>query len=147
MINWQHLAVAASALSILTAMVILGIRKGKNRKYRDFTRKLETLLQPKEVVQVICPQRGSRWILTNSRLIFERKEEFQAFPLKNIKSVQGTNAAGNRTTAVKNMVSMTVKMETDRVLRNTCPEFSQLASALQEKIKKQNQKKKQNPGL
>lgn len=128
--------------AILIAKIRNAVRKNKERKQRDFSRKLTTLLREKETVKSVCPQKGGRWILTNNRLIIEKKGNFQAFPLKEIKSIQGTNAAGNRTTAVRNMVRLTVKMDEDRVLVNKCKAFAEFASLLQAEMKKRKAKEK-----
>ena len=140
--NWQIWLLTAPALLILITMIRKSVRKSKERKQRDFTRKLETLLREKETVKVVCSQKGTRWILTNSRLIFEKKGDFQAFPLKEIRGIQGTNAAGNRTTAVRNMVKLTVKLDEDRVLYNKAGEFSEFAALLQNEMKKRKEKAK-----
>lgn len=141
--NWQYLLVAAAGSLLLCAVVCSAVRKHRARKHRDFQRSLETLLQPKETVQVICPQKGSRCILTNNRILFEKKGNFTAFQLKTVQRVQGKNKEGNRTTVPAKMVSLTVKMEKEYILHNTGPEFEELAKLLQEKVKKQNEKKKQ----
>lgn len=140
--NWPVLLVMAAVVLILAGAIRTSIKRNKERRHRDFTRKLETLLKEKEFVKVICPQKGGSAILTNNRLIMEKKGEFQAFPLKDIKKLQGTNAAGNRTTAVKNMVSLTVKIDDAYVIQNNCPEFTDLATQLQKKIKQQSDRKK-----
>lgn len=140
--SWHILLVAAAVVLILVRAIGTSLKRNKERKHRDFSRKLETLLKEKESVKVICPQKDGSAILTNNRLIIEKKGEFQAFPLKNIKKLQGLNAAGNRTTAVKNMVSITVKLDDDHTIRNTCPEFTDLAAQLQQKIKQQKERKK-----
>lgn len=139
--NWQIWLLTALAVLILIALVRNQIRKSKERKERDFLRKLETLLREKETVKSICTQKDGRWILTNSRLILEKKGQFQAFGLKEIKSLKGKNAAGNRTTAVRNMVSLTVKTESEYVLQNNCSEFVYFASQLQNVIKKKAEKR------
>ena len=137
----QYLLLAAGVLMLFLTIRSAHLRH-KERKQRDFLRKLETLLQPKETIKIICPQKGSRWILTSRRLICERREKFHAVPLKSISRVQGINASGNRTTSVPKMVSLTIKAEQDYVIRNTCPEFADLAAGITAVIRKQNEKKK-----
>ena len=109
-----------SQLGILTAVLLVLLlairsdpRKRRERRARDFTRTLETALLPKETVKVICQQKKGRWILTNKRLLLEEKGGFHAVPLDKIKSIQGKNAAGNRTTSPANMVGLTVKADKD----------------------------------
>lgn len=133
---WQKLLPYAVLAVLLSAAVRRAVRKYKANKNRDFTRKLETLLQPRETVKVICPQKGGSCILTSKRILFEKGGNFSAYPLRDIQRLQGTNAAGNRTTVPKNMVSLTIRLEEDRTLKNTGAEFEELASQLAEKVKK-----------
>ena len=126
------------------ALVLLAIRsnprKRRERRARDFTRTLETALLPKETVKVICQQKKGRWILTNKRLLLEEKGGFHAVPLDKIKSIQGKNAAGNRTTSPANMVSLTVKADKDFTIQNTDDQFPELAKLLQAQQKKRKKK-------
>ena len=126
------------------ALVLLAIRsdprKRRERRARDFTRTLETALLPKETVKVICQQKKGRWILTNKRLLLEEKGGFHAVPLDKIKSIQGKNAAGNRTTSPANMVSLTVKADKDYSISNTNDQFPELAKLLQAQQKKRKKK-------
>ena len=115
-------------------------RKRRERRARDFTRTLETALLPKETVKVICHQKKGRWILTNKRLLLEEKGGFHAVPLDKIKSIQGKNAAGNRTTSPANMVSLTVKADKDYSISNTNDQFPELAKLLQAQQKKRKKK-------
>ena len=142
MTNWQYWLLIAAAALVLLARIISAVNKRAERRQRDFTRKLETLLQPRESIKTICPQKKGRWILTSSRLIFEKRGRFTAVALKTITKVQGINASGNRTTVPEKMVRMTVKADEEYTLVNSCPEFCQLASQLSQQIKKQNDKKK-----
>ena len=136
-----------SQLGILTAVLLVLLlairsdpRKRRERRARDFTRTLETALLPKETVEVICQQKKGRWILTNKRLLLEEKGGFHAIPLDKIKSIQGKNAAGNRTTAPANMVSLTVKAGKDYSIQNTNDQFPELAKLLQAEQKKRKKK-------
>ncbi|MBO7251342.1 MAG: hypothetical protein J6V25_01825 [Oscillospiraceae bacterium] len=140
--NWQYLLVASVAVLLLLVAFLSGNRKRKARKERDFQRSLETLLQPRETIKIICPQKDCRCILTNKRIIFEKKESFTAYPFKSITKIQGINASGNRTTSVKNMVRMLIRIDQEYQLCNSCPEFTEAAALLQQKMKKQSQKKK-----
>ena len=126
---------AAVLLSLLLA-IRSSLRARRERKERDFTRTLETALLPKETVKVVCPQKKGRWILTNKRLLLEEKGGFHAIPLDKIKSVQGKNAAGNRTTSPANMVSLTVKADKDFTIQNCNDQFPELAKQLQAGLKK-----------
>ena len=123
---------AAAVLLILLPAIRSSLRTRRERKERDFTRTLETALGPKETIKVICPQKKGRWILTNKRLLLEEKGGFHAIALDKIKSVQGKNAAGNRTTVPANMVSLTVKADKDFTIQNIGTPFINLVEQLQD---------------
>ena len=129
------LAAAVLAL-ILLAAVRASIFNRRERAEQDFTRTLETALLPKETIKVICPQKKGRWILTSKRLLLEEKGGFHAIPLDKIKSIQGKNAAGNRTTSPANMVSLTVKADKDFIIQNLNDQFPELVKQLQSGLKK-----------
>lgn len=138
--NWQSLAAILLLLLALTTL-ISAATKERNRKKREAERKLELVLQPRETIKVICPQKKGRCILTSKRLLFETREGFNAVVLKDIKRVQGTNEAGNRTTSVPKMVSLTVKAEKDYVIFNSGEAFADLAKQLIKKTTKKPGKK------
>ena len=127
---------AAAVRLILLLAIRSSLRARRERKERDFTRTLETALLPRETIKVVCPQKKGRWILTNKRLLLEEKGGFHAIPLDKIKSVQGKNAAGNRTTSPANMVSLIVRADKDYTIGNTCELFPELAAQLQSWLKK-----------
>ena len=130
------------AIAIVVLMLALAIRssrrKGRDYKTRNATRKLELVLQPRETIKVVCPQKKGRTILTSKRILFETKDGFHAVLLKNISKVQGNNEKGNRTTVLANMVSLTIKADQEYEIRNSCPEFAEFAKQL---IKKTTKKK------
>ena len=132
----SQLGILAAAALVLLLAVRSSLRARRERKQRDFTRTLETVLLPKETVKVICPQKKGRWILTNKRLLLEEKGGFHAIPLGKIKSIQGKNAAGNRTTSPANMVSLTVKADQDFIIQNLNDQFPELVKQLQSGLKK-----------
>ena len=127
---------AVAVLLCLLLAIRSSLRARRERKERDFTRTLETALLPRETIKVVCPQKKGRWILTNKRLLLEEKGCFHAIPLDKIKSVQGKNAAGNRTTSPANMVSLIVRADKDYTIGNTCELFPELAAQLQSGLKK-----------
>ena len=127
----SQLGILAAAALVLLLAIRSSARKRRERRQRDFTRTLETALLPKETVKVICQQEKGRWILTNKRLLLEEKGGFHAIPLEKIKSIQGKNAAGNRTTSPANMVGLTVKADMDYSIQNTNDHFVALAGQLQ----------------
>ena len=53
-------------------------------------------------------------------------------PFDKIKSIQGKNAAGNRTTSPANMVSLTVKAGKDFTIQNIGTPFINLVEQLQD---------------
>ena len=132
----SQLGILAAAALVLLLAVRSSLRARRERKERDFTRTLETALGPKETIKVICPQKKGRWILTNKRLLLEEKGGFHAIALDKIKSVQGKNAAGNRTTSPANMVSLTVKADKDFTIQNRNDQFPELVKQLQSGLKK-----------
>lgn len=138
--TWQYSLAAALAVVLLLAARSAVIKRRK-RKERDFTRKLETVLQPKETVKVICPNPHGRCILTSRRLLFDTKDGFMALPFARIKRVQGTDNMGKTTAAVSKMVSLTVKAEKDYTIYNTCGEFAELAKQLKSKVRPKKKKK------
>ena len=127
---------AAAVLLCLLLAIRSSLRARRERKERDFTRTLETALLPRETIKVVCPQKKGRWILTNKRLLLEEKGGFHAIALDKIKSVQGKNAAGNRTTSPANMVSLTVKADKDFAIQNRNDQFPELVKQLQSGLKK-----------
>lgn len=139
---WQKIAAAAVLLLILFLLIRSAVRKGKDRKWRSAERKLTTVLQPRETVRAICPQKKGRWIHTSKRLLFETKEGFRAVNLKDIKSVRGNTKDKKTTSVVSKMVSLTVKGPEEYILRNDCEAFADFAKQLRDKIKKQNGRKK-----
>ena len=135
---WQELLTGGVLLSLVLA-IRSGVRKNRDRKLRNETRKLELVLQPRETIKIVCPQKKGRVILTSKRVLFETPQGFQAVAIKSIQKVQGKNEKGNRTTSVANMVSLTVKAEQEYEVKNNCPEFEEFAKQL---IKKTAKKKK-----
>lgn len=133
MIPWQVILVAAAVVMIIVALAQSSLRKNREYKKRDNTRKLELVLQPRESIKVICPQKKGRVILTSKRVLFETKGGFTAVPIKTIKKVQGNNEKGNRTTIPANMVSLTIKAEQDYAVKNDCEEFAEFAKQLMKK--------------
>ena len=139
MIPMQEILVVAAVLLALLAVIQSSVRKRRDYKRRDAARKLELVLQPRETIKCICPQKKGRVILTSKRVLFETKDGFHAVTIKSIKRVQGNNEKGNRTTSISKMVSLTIKAEQDYEIKNTCPEFEEFAKQL---MKKTSPKKK-----
>ena len=139
----QEILVIAAVLVALAAIIRSSIRKRREYKFRDATRKLELVLQPRETIKVICPQKKGRVVLTSKRILFDTKDGFNAVAIKTIKKVQGSNEKGNRTTSVPKMVSLTIKAEQDYEIKNSCPEFEEFARQL---IKKTAPKKSKKEG-
>ncbi|MGN1283727.1 MAG: hypothetical protein ACI4TY_00300 [Candidatus Limosilactobacillus intestinavium] len=132
---WQYLLVIAAAVVLLLA-VRSAVIKRRKRLERDFARKLETLVQPKETVKVVCPNAEGRWVLTSRRLLIETKEGFMAIPFSKIKQLKGVDAAGKTTVSPTKMTRLTVKTDQEYTLRNTSKEFADLAKQLKAKTTK-----------
>ena len=128
----QTLGIAVAVLMLALA-IRSSRRKGRDYQTRNAIRKLELVLQPRETIKVVCPQKKGRTILTSKRILFETKDGFHAVLLKNISKVQGNNEKGNRTTVIANMVSLTVKADQEYEIRNSCPEFAEFAKQLMKK--------------
>ena len=129
------------ALLILAAAIIRADRKRRTRKQRDFTRRLETVLQPKEEIKCTCPSRGGSWIVTNKRLIIEQGEGFLAWPFSKIKSVSGMTAEGKKTTSAARMAAVTVKTTQEYTLHNHSEAFIDLVKELKKRTAKKKTKK------
>ena len=143
MIPMEETLVAGAVLTVLAAVILSSLRKRREYKKRDALRKLELVLQPRETIKVICPQKKGRVILTSKRILFETKDGFHALLLKNIQKVQGSNEKGNRTTVPAKMVSLTIRAEQEYEIKNNCPEFEEFAKQL---IKKTTPKKPKKEG-
>ena len=125
-----ELGILAMAVPMLALAIHIYLQKRGTRRLRDFRRTLDTVLLPRETVQAVCPQRGGRWILTNKRLLLEKKGGFQAVPLEKIKSAQGVTADGNRTSVPGRMAKFIVKADKEYILKAGRPEFEAFVQAL-----------------
>ena len=137
----------SEAIFLITAVLLLlslAVRSSlcRHRDYRsrDAVRKLELVLQPRETIKVICPQKKGRAILTSKRVLFDTKDGFNAVPIKTIKRVQGNNEKGSRTTVPAKMVSLTIRAEQEYEVRNSSPEFEEFAKQLMKKTAKKKKK-------
>ena len=130
MILSEEILLFFAVLTVLAVMFLSVLRKRKESQFRDAARKLELVLQPRETIKAICPQKKGRVILTSKRVLFETKDGFHALPIKTIKRVQGNNKKGNRTTVPAKMVSLTIKADQDYEIKNSCPEFEEFAKQL-----------------
>ena len=137
----QEILVIAAVLVALAAIIRSSIRKHREYQFRDATRKLELVLQPRETIKAVCPQKKGRVILTSKRILFETKDGWNAVPIKTIRKVQGNNEKGNRTTVPAKMVSLTIKAEQNYEIKNSCPEFEELAKRLIQKTASKKPKK------
>ena len=140
---WQKNLLAAGILLLLLILAVRrAARKGRDQKKRAFTRKLETVLQPRENIKLICPEKHGQLILTTRRLLVETPKGFQAIPFKTIKRVQGLTAEKKKTTVLEKMAFLTIKTETEHTISGATPEFTQLAKQLIRKVEAQNRRKK-----
>lgn len=134
--SWHIYLLVAVGTALLMALSLRSrLLRRKRRKQRDFTRKLEMVLQPKETVKTVCPQKRGTVILTNKRLLFETPQGFTALPLTRIKKLQGLTREGKSTVSPPKMEKLIIKSEKDYTLTNTGPEFLELAKGLKGKKK------------
>ena len=128
------------------AALLIALMNARHRrrlgKQRDFARKLEMVLLPRETVKVIVPQKPGRAVLTSKRVLFETKSGFNAVLIKDIRKVSGLSEEGKKTTSVPKMVSLTFKAAEEFTVINTGEEFTDFAKQLTAKVKKQNEKRK-----
>ena len=136
--EWQIVGLCAAVIVLLVRLAS-ALRVRRERRQRDALRKLELVLQPRETVKVICPQKKGRVILTSTRILFETGAGFTAVPVKSVKKLRGTNEKGNRTTVPANMVSLTICADQEFTVRNESEEFLEFAQLL---IRKTTPKKK-----
>lgn len=137
MTNWQYLLLAGLALILILALMLRSaVVKRRTQKQRDFDRKLETVLKPKEEVKVIAADKNGRCILTNQRLLFDTKAGFTAVPFSKIKSLSGVTAEGKKTTSPAKMVSVTIKAGQEYTLYNKGEDFVELVKELKKKTVK-----------
>ncbi len=140
--QWQYVLLSVLFLLCLFFLVRSWLRKRKQNRKRDFDRKLETVLQPKERVKLICPQKKGRCILTSKRLLWETGEGFTAVPLRTVKGIQGVTIEGKTTSSIPKMVRLTVKAgEKTHTVTRTSGEFEQLAKTLQARVRRKKRKK------
>lgn len=141
MTNWQYLLLAGSALVLTFALMIRSaVIKRRKRIERDFSRKLETVLKPKETVKVIAADKNGRCILTSERLLFDTKEGFTAVPFKKIKSLQGVTPDGKKTTSPAKMAQLTIKAGQEYTIYNKSEGFVDLVKQLKTKTAKPKKK-------
>ena len=138
---WQYI-LAVAAPSILLLMILSGLRKRKRRKQRDFTRKLETALQPEEEIQAVYTLRGVCWVATDRRLLRNTKMGFGAIPYEKIRQLKGVNEEGGATVSAKRMVSFTVKADQDYSFSGKSEAFTAFAAAVSAGVKKAKAKSK-----
>ena len=137
MMNWQYWLLAGLTLTILLVLKVWSVvAKRLRNKQRDFDRKLETVLKPKEEVLVIHKERSGRWILTNQRLLRDTKAGLTALPIKSIKTLSGITAEGKKTVSPAKMDSVTIKADKEIVLHNTGDTFVELVTQLKKRTDK-----------
>ena len=137
--NHWHYVLAAALLLLLLLILRSRFLRRRNRKHREFSRKLETVLQPKENVKAVCPNGKYHWIATDKRLLMENGEGFRAIPYGKLK-FSGEDAFGKKTTSAAKMAALTVKADRDYLLRGKGPEFTALAKELVSRTRKPKKK-------
>lgn len=138
---WQY--IPAAVLMLLLMRKIRSARKKRRaRLERDFSRKLETVLQPRETLKAVLTGRNQRWVLTSRRLLLDTKEGFTAVPFTAIKKAQGYTREGEKTASAAKMDRLTITAEKEYTVYNTGEEFTLLAKTVLNRVKKQKEKKK-----
>lgn len=137
-----ELGILVMAVPPAALIVSVFTRRYLQRRQRDFTRTLETVLLPRESVKAIYRRGRNVWILTSRRLLLKKREGFHAIALEKIKSAQGLNAAGNRTSAAAKMVSLSVKADKAYTVRAGGRDFEAFVQSLRTELKKQKDKAK-----
>ena len=138
---WQY--IPAAVLMLLLMRKIRSARKKRHaRLERDFSRKLETVLQPRETLKAVLTGRNQRWVLTSRRLLLDTKEGFTAVPFTAIKKAQGYTREGEKTASAAKMDRLTITAEKEHTVYNTGEEFTLLAKTVLNRVKKQKEKKK-----
>ncbi len=139
---WLYWVAAAGTAGVLALAIRSAVINSRLRRQRDFTRTLETVLQPRETVKEICPNgRQGRWILTSKRLLMETKEGFLAVPFKKIRSLHGVDRMGKSTSAPARMTKLMVKGDQEYTLFNTDEAFVRLVKQLKQYKAKAKRKK------
>lgn len=138
--NWQFWLLCALGALAALLMIWRAYRKWKARQERDFTRRLETVLQPRETIKLVCPGREGHWVLTSKRLLMEDGEGFFAIPFSRLKRLQGQDKSGKATAAPAKMAQLTLNGE--YTLHGRDKNFPEFARQLKAQVKKQTDKVK-----
>lgn len=138
---WQYIP-AAVLILLLMRKIRSARKKRRARLERDFSRKLETVLQPRETLKAVLTGRNQRWVLTSRRLLLDTKEGFTAVPFTAIKKAQGYTREGEKTASAAKMDRLTITAEKEYTVYNTGEEFTLLAKTVLNRVKKQKEKKK-----
>lgn len=138
---WQYIP-AAVLMLLLMGKIRSARKKRRARLERDFSRKLETVLQPRETLKAVLTGRNQRWVLTSRRLLLDTKEGFTAVPFTAIKKAQGYTREGEKTASAAKMDRLTITAEKEYTVYNTGEEFTLLAKTVLNRVKKQKEKKK-----
>ena len=138
----QWIIIPVVAAAFILVVVISACNRRRDRLRRSEQRRLELVLQPKETVKVICPQRSGRCILTNQRLIFDNRSGIHAVTLRSILHLQGYTGLGKKTMSPAQMAKLTVKARQEYTIENTGPEFLELAKPLVDRMKRKHDRQK-----
>lgn len=138
--NWQFWLLCALGALAALLMIWRAYRKWKARRERDFTRRLETVLQPRETIKLVCHGREGHWVLTSKRLLMEDGEGFFAIPFSKLKRLQGQDKSGKATAAPAKMAQLTLNGE--YTLHGRDKTFPEFARQLKAQVKKQTDKVK-----
>ena len=145
MIPWQYLP-AAVILLLLAGKIRSAVKRRRAHLERDFSRKLETALQPRENVKLVYTTKKEKWVLTSRRLLLDTKEGFTSVPFRTLKKAVGTTKEGKKTTSARQMHALVLTGEREFIIENCGGDFEVLAKTVVSKTKKENEKKKTKKG-
>lgn len=141
MIPWQYIPAAILVL-LLTGKIRAARKKRRAHLEREFSRKLETVLQPRENVKLVYTTKQGKWVLTSRRLLLDTKEGFTAIPFGTVKKVTGTTKEGKKTTSAQQMAVLVLTTDREFTIENCGEDFAPLAKTILAKVKKEKEKKK-----
>ena len=127
---------------LLTGKIRAARKKRRAHLEREFSRKLETVLQPRENVKLVYTTKQGKWVLTSRRLLLDTKEGFIAIPFSTVKKVTGTTKEGKKTTSAQQMAALVLTTDREFTIENCGEDFAPLAKTILAKVKKEKEKKK-----
>lgn len=145
MTPWQYIPAAVLVL-LLVKKIRSALKKRRERLDRDFSRKLETVLQPRENLKLVYATKTGKWVLTSRRLLLDTKEGFHSVPFRTVKRASGTTLEGKKTTSAQKMATLVLTADREYTIENCGGDFPVLAKTVISQVRKENEKKKKKKG-